>query len=288
MFAAMTIKEIHNKYVTSLKEIYSDGEANAITNIVFEHYVKITTSDLFIKANETIPSEILNNIESALERLLKNEPMQYIIGEAWFYNLPFHVNNNVLIPRPETEELVHEAISFLKTTHGKSILDIGTGSGCIPISIKKNIPAANVVAIDVSEAALEVAKENAIRNNAEIDFRRIDFLDEQNDASFFSFDVIISNPPYIPEDEKELLDKNVMQHEPHLALFVPQKDPLIFYKRIALFAENQLAIGGRIFLETHENFAKETAALFLEKKYLVEIKKDMQGKERMLIIYRYQ
>ncbi len=288
MFAAMTIKEIHNKYITSLKEIYSDGEANAITNIVFEHFCKMNTSDLIIKADETVPSEPLNNIEAALERLLKHEPVQYIIGEAWFYNLPFHVNNNVLIPRPETEELVHEAISFLKTSKGKSVLDIGTGSGCIPISIKKNIPSAIVISIDVSESALEVAKENASANNVEIVFKKIDFLNEENYESLDMFDVIISNPPYIPEEEKNSLEKNVTAHEPHLALFVPQNDAFIFYKRILSFAENHLKKDGKIFLETHEDLAKETAALFTEKNYFVEIKKDMQGKERMLIIYRYQ
>lgn len=288
MFAAMTIKEIYDKYINSLKEIYSNGEANAITNIVFEHYGKITKPDLFVKANEMVSLEILNNIESALERLLKYEPVQYIIAEAWFYNLKFYVNNDVLIPRPETEELVHEVINFLNTNNGKSVLDIGTGSGCIPISIKKNIPNANVMAIDVSAAALEVAKENSIANNVEINFKEIDFLDEDNYPAFKRFDVIISNPPYIPEDEKFILDKNVTAYEPHLALFVSENDSLIFYRKILFFAENHLNQNGRIFLETHENLAKETATLFIEKNYTVEIKKDMQGKDRMLIIYRYQ
>ncbi len=288
MFAAMILKEKYNKYIASLKKIYSNGEAHAIANIAFEHFAKTSKKDLLLKSNEILSDEIYSSLNSALNKLLTHEPIQYIINEAWFYNLKFYVTNDVLIPRPETEELVHEVINFLKINNGKSVLDIGTGSGCISISIKKNIPNANVMAIDVSEAALEVAKKNATTNNIAIDFRTTDFLDENNYAAFEKFDVIISNPPYIPEDEKNILDKNVTAHEPHLALFVPQNDSLIFYKRILSFAENHFNQNGRIFLETHENLAKETAALFIEKNYKVEIKKDMQGKERMLIIYRYQ
>jgi release factor glutamine methyltransferase len=288
MFAAMTIKERYNQFIISLKEIYSDGEANAITNIAFEYFVKTSKQDLFLNGSKILTDEVASSLNMALTKLLKHEPIQYITNEAWFYNLKFYVTNDVLIPRPETEELVHEAISFLKINNGKRVLDIGTGSGCIAISIKKNIPQADVMAIDVSEAALGVAKENAKRNNVEVNISKINFLEENNYASFESYDVIISNPPYIPEDEKSILDKNVTEYEPHLALFVPQNGALIFYKKILSFAENHLNQNGRIFLETHENLAKETAALFIEKNYYVEIKKDMQGKERMLIIYRYQ
>jgi release factor glutamine methyltransferase len=284
----MLLKEVYAKYIATLKTIYSAGEADAITNIAFEYFAKAGKQDLLLRSNETLSDKIYSSLNNALNKLLKHEPVQYITNEAWFYNLKFYVNNNVLIPRPETEELVHEVINFLKQNSGKNILDIGTGSGCIPISIKKNIPNANMMSIDVSETALAVAKENAIRNNVEIDFRELDFLSENIYTLFEKFDVIISNPPYIPEDEKNILDKNVIAYEPHLALFVSQNDPLIFYKKILSFAENHLNQNGRIFLETHENLAKETAALFIEKKYSVEIKKDMQGKERMLIIYRYQ
>jgi release factor glutamine methyltransferase len=288
MFAAMTIKERYNQFIISLKERYSDGEANAITNIAFEYFVKTSKQDLFLNGSKILTDEVASSLNMVLTKLLKHEPIQYITNEAWFYNLKFYVTNDVLIPRPETEELVHEAISFLKINNGKRVLDIGTGSGCIAISIKKNIPQANVMAIDVSEAALGVAKENAKRNNVEVNISKINFLEENNYASFESYDAIISNPPYIPEDEKSILDKNVTEYEPHLALFVPQNGALIFYKKILSFAENHLNQNGRIFLETHENLAKETAALFIEKNYYVEIKKDMQGKERMLIIYRYQ
>ncbi len=287
MFVIMTIKEKYYHFKALLKTIYSDGEAIAIANIIFEHFVKVNKSDLHLRGNETLSDESLSSLNNALAALLTHEPVQYITNEARFYNLKFYVTKDVLIPRPETEELVHEAISFLKTNNGKSVLDIGTGSGCIPISIKKNIPNTDVMAIDVSEASLEVAKENALTNNVVIDFKAINFLNENNYTAFENFDLIISNPPYIPEDEKNILDKNVTKFEPHLALFVPQNDALIFYKKIVSFAENHLNENGRIFLETHENLAKETAAIFVEKNYFTEIKKDMQGKERMLIIYRY-
>jgi release factor glutamine methyltransferase len=287
MFVIMTIKEKYKHYSALLKTIYNDGEAIAITNIIFEHFVKLNKSKLLLRGHEKLSDEILSALNIALARLLTHEPVQYITKEAWFYNLKLYVTNDVLIPRPETEELVHEAIAFLKTKSGGNVLDIGTGSGCIPISIKKNIPNTSVMAIDLSEAALTVAKENALTNNVEIKLKKINFLEENNYAAFESFDVIISNPPYIPEDEKNILDKNVTAYEPHLALFVPQNDALIFYKKILSFAENHLNKNGRIFLETHENLAKETAAIFVEKNYFTEIKKDMQGKERMLIIYRY-
>jgi release factor glutamine methyltransferase len=288
MFVIMTIIEKYKHYTALLKTIYSDGEAIAITNIIFEYFIKLTKSDLLIRGKETLADEILSSLNIALATLLIHEPVQYITSEAWFYNLKFFVNKNVLIPRSETEELVQEAITFLKINNGKKVLDIGTGSGCIPISIKKNIADTTVMAVDVSDAALKVAKENATANNAEICFKEIDFLDENSYSSLGKFDVIISNPPYIPDDEKDRLDKNVTHYEPHLALFVPQKDPLIFYKKILLFAENHLEKDGKIFLETHEDLAKETATLFTEQHYFVELKKDMQGKERMLIIYRYQ
>ncbi len=287
MFVIMTIKEKYKHYSALLKTIYNDGEAIAITNIIFEHFVKVNKSDLLLRGNETLSDESLSSLNNALAALLTHEPVQYITNEAWFYNLKFYVTKDVLIPRPETEELVHEAIAFLKTSNEKNVLDIGTGSGCIPISIKKNLPNAVVTSIDVSNAALYVAKENATSNNVVINFKEIDFLNENNFASFESFDVIISNPPYIPEEEKNILDKNVTEYEPHLALFVPQNNALIFYKKILSFAENHLNKNGRIYVETHENLTKETAALFTEKNYFVKIQKDMQGKERMLIIYRY-
>ena len=281
----MTIGEIHKKYITALQNIYVEGEAIAVTNIAFENILNITKQNIITNADEILDEKIEVKLNDTLVKLLHHEPIQYVVGNAWFYNLNFIVNNAVLIPRPETEELVYEAMNFLKNNDGKNVLDIGTGSGCIPISIKKNIPSVNVHALDVSAAAISVAKENSIKNNVEINFMELDFLSEQNFIQLEKYDLIISNPPYIPNTET--LDKNVVNYEPHLALFVPENDALIFYKKIVVFAENHLEYDGKIMLEVHENLAKETAALFSNNNYEVKIKEDMQGKERMLIIGRF-
>ena len=286
MFVQMTFKQIQQQYVAALNEIYGDGEATVMTTMVFESIANLSRKDLVTKANLEIENTTLKKLLDALTRLKQHEPIQYIIGKAWFYNLSFTVNEAVLIPRPETEELVLEAINFLKKHNSKNVLDIGTGSGCIPISIKKNVLQANVTSLDVSNDALTLAKKNATDNGVEINFLNVDFLEEKNFDALPKFDVIISNPPYIPENEKNTLAKNVTLYEPHIALFVPQHDPLLFYKKILLFAGEHLEQNGRIFLEVHEDFAIETANLFKEKYYEVIIKKDMQGKERILIIYR--
>jgi release factor glutamine methyltransferase len=288
MFAKMTIKAVFKQYIKDLEQIYSNGEAVAIAYIIFQYFIACTKTDIVSREGETINTADLNMLNNALQKLLKQEPVQYVVGEAWFYNLKFKVTNAVLIPRPETEELVLEVIHFLKNSKGKKVLDIGTGSGCIPISIKKNVPTANVFALDICEAALEIARANALANMTSITFQKINILDEVLFASLPSFDVIVSNPPYIPENEKQLLAENVTKYEPHLALFVPNQDPLIFYKKIAHFAKTNLNVNGRIFLEVHEDLAQETASIFRTENYDVTIKKDMQGKNRMLIIYRCQ
>ena len=282
----MTIKQIYSEFIKELKSLHNEGEAVAITNIVFEHFANFTSSLIAINGQIEMENQVLLKLRESLMKLKENVPVQYITGHAWFYNLNFEVNNAVLIPRSETEELVLEAINFLKENEGKKVLDIGTGSGCIPISIKKNIANALVTSIDVSRAAISIAEKNAAKNNVEINFVEMDFLDEGNYKDLAEFDLIISNPPYIPENEKANLNKNVVDFEPHLALFVPDNDHLIFYKKIVVFAQNHLQKNGKILLEIHEDFADETAALFLAEKYIVEIKKDMQGKERMLLIYR--
>ena len=282
----MTIKELYSEFLTELKNLHETGEAAAITKIIFEHFAKVSSSDIIIHAKNEIDVDVIKLLQNALMQLKRHVPVQYITGKTWFYNLSFEVSNAVLIPRPETEELVLEAINFLKENAGKKVLDIGTGSGCIPISIKKNIANALITSIDVSRAAISVAKKNAARNNGEINFVEMDFLDERNYKDLPEFDLIISNPPYIPENEKNILDKNVTDYEPHLALFVPNNDPLIIYKKILIFAENHLKIDGKILLEVHEDFAKKTVDIFIAAKYEVEIKRDMQQKERMLLIYR--
>jgi release factor glutamine methyltransferase len=284
----MTIKEIHTKYLYALMQIYSKGEASKITEMIFEAMAKIKKHDIVLHGKNKIDTAVVATLDNGLEKLLQHYPVQYLIGKTWFYNLQFTVSKDVLIPRQETEELVQEAIAFLKENKSNKVIDIGTGSGCIPIALKKNIEDASVIAIDISEAALQIAQQNADANHALIKLKQIDFLDESNYTSFEKFDLIISNPPYIPAEEEKIMDKHVTQHEPHLALFVPQNDPLLFYKKIATFAENHLTNNGKIMLEVHEDLANETAAIFTSKNYAAIIKKDMQGKERMLIISHFQ
>jgi release factor glutamine methyltransferase len=214
--------------------------------------------------------------------LLQHKPIQYVLGETWFYNMKLKINEHVLIPRPETEELVQLLLN--ESSYGTvKVLDIGTGSGCIAVAVKKNMPDAIVTAIDVSDDALLVAKENAANQNTEIQFLQVDFLDEKQWTTLPKFDIIISNPPYIPVNEKEQLDINVTAFEPHQALFVPDNSPLLFYKKIAEFASTHLNPSGKIFMETHEDFASQTASLFLQDYKQVTVKKDIFGKERMVV-----
>jgi len=209
-------------------------------------------------------------------------PVQYAIGHAWFYQLKLKVNAHVLIPRPETEQLVDMAIDMGKKRKTLHVLDIGTGSGCIPIAIKKNCPGANITSVDISEDALAVAKMNATANEAEINLLRMDILDRQQWTNLGTYDLIISNPPYIPQSEKETMDKNVVAFEPGEALFVPDEDPLIFYRCIAALGKTKLIEGGMIFMETHELLATETAKLFVEWGYDATVINDCFEKTRFV------
>ena len=281
----MTIKDLYRNFLVQLQKIYSLSEATAITDWVFEKTASLKRTDILKNPQKEITVKADNLIQEALQELLLHKPVQYVLGEAWFYNMKLKVNEHVLIPRPETEELVEQLIKDRKSKlTDPAILDIGTGSGCIPIAIKKNLPASKVTSIDISEKALALAKENAALHNASISFAQIDFLDESTWPSLPFFDIIISNPPYIPINEKEKLSKNVTDFEPHLALFVPNHSPLVFYQKIAAFGREHLLPGGKIYVETHEGHAKETAALFADNYETVMIKKDMYGKERMIFV----
>ena len=281
----MTIKSLYRNFLVQLQQIYSPSEATPMSDWVFEKIVSLKRSDILKNPEKEITPAAETLIQNALKELLSHKPVQYVLGEAWFYHLKFKVNAHVLIPRPETEELVDQLIRDRKSKlTDPAILDIGTGSGCISIAIKKNLPAAKISALDISKDALVLANENAVMHNTNITFTEMDFLDESSWDELPAFDIIISNPPYIPINEKEKLYKNVTSFEPHLALFVPNKSPLIFYEKIEAFGRNHLLHNGKIYLETHEDYAKETAALFMKHYQTVMIKKDMYGKERMIII----
>lgn len=209
--------------------------------------------------------------------LLRKRPVQYVLGEAWFAGMKFFVNEHVLIPRPETEELV-EWIN-----KGDTILDIGTGSGCIPVALKKKYPDTLVYACDISEGALQVAQANANTNNTAIGFIHCDVLNKNEWHKLPEADIIVSNPPYIPLDEKASMHENVLEFEPHLALFVSNEDPLIFYKAIADLAKSKLKRNGVIYFEIHEDLGSSVQHLLESKNFRhVELKKDLQGKDRMI------
>ncbi|HNU88111.1 MAG TPA: peptide chain release factor N(5)-glutamine methyltransferase [Ferruginibacter sp.] len=285
MFALMTLKELYRNFLLQLQKVYSLSEATNITDWVFEKMVSLKRTDIIKNPNKLITPAADKLIQEALQELLTHKPVQYVLGEAWFYHMKLKVNEHVLIPRPETEELVEQLIADRKSRlTDPAILDIGTGSGCIPIAIKKHLPAAIISSIDISEKAIELAKENALLHNAHIHFTQLDFLEEKNWPQLPMFDIIISNPPYIPLGEKEKLARNVTAFEPHLALFVPNRSPLIFYEKIAAFGKTNLLPKGKIYLETHEELAKETASLFMKDYQTVMIKKDMYGKERMVLV----
>jgi len=282
----MTVQEARQELNNSLANIYNECEAKNITELVMEHITRWSRTEQI--DNKDLPfsyaqGELLRNIEA---RLVKHEPIQYILQEAWFAGLKFYVDRSVLIPRPETDELVDWIIRDCKTQAKQfKMLDIGTGSGCIAIAIKTKLTAVEMWACDVSDPALTVARMNADTHQAAIDFVAIDFLDKVQRKQLGFFDVIVANPPYVPQKDKEPMKKNVVDYEPHVALFVSDEKPLIFYEAIADFGQEHLHDEGCIYLEIHEEMGKQVSELFKQKKYSsVELKKDMQGKDRMVKI----
>lgn len=280
----MNSKELYRKFLVDIQKIYDLNEATVITDWVFEHFAGIKKTDLIKNPLQQIPAPVIKKILDKKELLLQNKPVQYVVGETVFCGLTFQVNDKVLIPRPETEELTQMIInSWQFETKQVSVVDIGTGSGCIAVTIKKNLPSAKVMALDASYEALEIAHKNAVANKTNVQINLFDFLDESRWPELLLFDIIVSNPPYIPLREKEKLDKNVVDNEPHKALFVPDDNPLLFYEKIAKFGRSHLNYNGKVYLETHEDYAKEVAALFKATYRDVLVKKDMFGKERMVI-----
>ncbi len=269
-------------FVSALAKRYSIGEATTITDWVFEEYAPGLKGN-FKLLEDAIPQEILPQLKNSLSRLLAGEPVQYVLGNAWFYHSKFMVNSATLIPRPETEELVDWVLKDLKKERkALKILDMGTGSGCIALSIKKFAPHHYVTAIDISENALAVARVNAQAMQVEVDFLGLDFLDTSNWTLLPEFDIIVSNPPYIPSAERKEMDVLVTQHEPDQALFVPDQAPLIFYEAIAAFAAQKLKPGGKVFVEIHQALGEATTATFTKKANSFTLKKDINGNDRMI------
>jgi len=279
----MTTQEATYFILDKLRTIYPESEASQITDWVMEHLTGSKKTERMLYKNSPITSAEETLLKQYSERLLQHEPVQYVLNEAWFYGLKFYVDKNVLIPRPETEDMVDWIIRNLKFPFSDlKILDIGTGSGCIAIALKRKLRKAEVWACDVSKEALNVAKQNSSNLQAEINFVELDFLNEAERNQLPSFDIIVSNPPYVPVKDKTTINKNVLDFEPHTALFVPDDNALLFYSAIADFARSHLNPNGAVYCEIHENLGKEVTNLFTQKSFTTELKKDMQGKERMI------
>ncbi len=281
----MRLKTILDKFHSTLDDNYGKDEVNSFFDLIMEHHLGIKRIQLVLDPEYAITSGQEQLFSNALVELNNNSPIQYMLGETEFYGLPFKVNEYTLIPRPETEELVEWIITSYMQQSEEShlkILDIGTGSGCISISLAKNLPEVNVHALDVSEKALDIAKKNAKLNDVIVEFIHDDILNPRVSSSP-SFDIIVSNPPYVRNLEKTEIKPNVLDNEPHLALFVDDENPLQFYKAICAFAQNNLKEDGILYFEINEYLGKEMILLLEEFSFKsIELKKDLFGKDRMI------
>ena len=281
----MNVIEIYNQFKDQLKTVYDSQEADNISDWVFENVTGLKKWQR--RDKEAVLDESKTEIiRKYLAELLSHKPVQYVLNEAWFYKRKFFVDEHVLIPRPETEELVEWIINDEKKCINNNsqirILDIGTGSGCIPISLKLELPGSNITSIDVSKNALETARKNSAKLAANIQLINLNFLDESQWQSITSFNIIVSNPPYIPMAEKNVLDKNVTDFEPGIALFVADNNPFIFYEKIIKFSKNHLLPNGKIYVEIHEDYAMEIKSLFENTGFSTEVKADIYGRQRMV------
>ena len=270
----MTYRQLWQRLVP----VYGEGEAQAIARLIYEVRYGLTLSDLLMGRDSSVPQDELEQIAIRLER---QEPVQYILGQTEFCGRMFVVNKHVLIPRPETAELCQWIIA----ADAAHILDIGTGSGCIAITLAAEMPEAEVTAWDISEEALKVAEENAKRTNVHVKFEQVDILHLPSSILHLTsaFDLIVSNPPYICNKERETMETNVLEHEPHTALFVPDDDPLLFYRAIAQYGQTALKEGGWLYFEINPLYAEDLRAILSKMSYYdIEIKEDQYGKQRMI------
>ena len=294
----MKLFEAEQYLKEELKAIYNEQEAASIASLAAEHITGFSKTKRVSRKQDHLSALQSEQLQSHLQRLKTGEPIQYIMNKSWFCGMELYVDKNVLIPRPETEELVQWIIDDVKAS-GKDVfvrkameadettqlkvLDVGTGSGCIALALKKIMVKAEVWGCDVSEEALNVARRNGSTLNIRVDFQGLNFLDEAQQKLLPTVDIIVSNPPYVPLKDKEEMHTNVVDHEPHTALFVSNNDPLIFYKALAGFGKKRLYENGSIYMEIHEDLGQDVVALFKQNGYSnVELKKDMQKKDRMV------
>lgn len=293
----MKIGEAEIWLKNELSAIYPEGEAATMATMAMAHLTAMTRSERMLKKEEPLLVQQLHHLTEIHYRLLHHEPIQYALGEAWFYGLKLFVDMSVLIPRPETEELVDWIVKDIKAsgkdvferkafeadeTTSLKILDVGTGSGCIALALKNALPKAEVWGCDLSEDALNIARRNGSELDIRVDFVGVDFLDEEQCRQLPSVDIMVSNPPYIPEKDKEHMRPNVLGFEPHMALFVYHKNPLVFYEALASAGKHRLHAKGSVYAEIHEDYGPQVVKLFEEKGYTTELRNDMQGKDRMI------
>ena len=279
----MNIKEYRTQFIQELTLIYDAGEAESFFYLILEEKKQLKRIDLALHPDLVFSEEEIGVWNAVLEQLKQEIPIQYLLGKTSFYGLDFEVNAAVLIPRPETEELVEWILESQKSkpeSQKVKILDIGTGSGCIAISLAKNLPDATVFALDVSEEALATAKKNAENNSVNVTFIHQNILETEDLLQ--QFDIIVSNPPYVRNLEKEEIKKNVLENEPHLALFVADNDALVFYKKIAQLAQKNLLPNGQLYFEINQYLGKEMVNLLEKMNFkTVDLRKDIYGNDRM-------
>ncbi len=278
----MEIRDVIKMIDNQLSPFYAKEEIRSFTDLMFEHILGMSVIKRHLSQHELISDAKLSEIKEITERLKKYEPVQYILGQTTFYGLKFKVSPAVLIPRPETEELVDWILKDSPKENSK-VVDIGTGSGCIAVALAKNRPDLHTEGWDISEDSLKVARQNAEINKVKVEFRNVDILSDKDHSTNQIFDFIVSNPPYVTPADKSLMLKNVTDHEPHLALFVPDNDPLIFYKAIAGFAVRNLKKNGVLYFEINENMGNKVMNLLKSYRFSeLSLKKDINGKNRMV------
>lgn len=281
---SMTIKDATQYLETQLIPLYDTGEAQAIAAWVMEDLCAMDTLTLRMHRESPLSAAQQKDLEAYLQQLKQYVPVQYVLGKSYFFGYTFYVNPEVLIPRPETEELVDLVLQYVKAKPGRPlrVLEVGTGSGCISIALKKKARQLQLTSVDISAGALDVARKNAAALQADVVFVEGDFLDERIWPQLGSVDIIVSNPPYITEAEQEAMATHVLEQEPHSALFVTNGDPQQFYRSIARFAAHYLQPGGAIFLELNQHFAGATQALYRAEGWMADLLRDLNENDRML------
>jgi release factor glutamine methyltransferase len=277
------VRNLKYNMLRELNKIYPEQESLNLVSWLFDSIAGIKKMDIDLDPGILIEEKTKEQLLSKLGELMAFKPIQYVIGKAYFYGLELEVDSSVLIPRPETEELVKWIADDHKKRAGLNVLDIGTGSGCIILALGKLLKNPHLTAVDISKDALRMAKKNADKYQADVDFKKVNILEENEWNEPGTFDIIVSNPPYVRESEKSMMMPNVLDYEPYPALFVPDRDPLLFYRAIAGFSREHLQENGKLYLEINENFGKEVRVLLEDEGFSdVLIRKDMRGKDRMV------